>query len=92
MDIIDARVLDHKLMFCACLDLLARTEPFSKFEAGRLIRSVQTQMENNTCLFIIEGERLNGISDGWSHRTRLLNLGGAAILDLDRRSQRKPLS
>lgn len=64
MDIIDARVQDHTRLFCACLDLLARTEPFSKFEAGRLIRSVQTQMEKNTCLFIIEGERLTGYL-GW---------------------------
>jgi hypothetical protein len=64
MHIIDARVLDHKLLFCASMDLLARTEPFSKFEAGRLIRSVQTQMSNNTCLFIIEGERLTGYL-GW---------------------------
>jgi hypothetical protein len=63
-DIVDNTAFERPVLFTSTMDLLAATPPFKDFELERIVRSVQFQIDQNTCLFAIERERLAGYM-GW---------------------------
>ena len=63
-DIVDNTAFERPILFSSTMDLLAATPPFKDFELERIVRSVQFQIDHNTCLFCIDGGRLTGYL-GW---------------------------
>ena len=63
-EIVDATGFEKPVLFTSTIDLLASTAPFDSFELQRIVRSVQFQIEQNTCLFCIENGRMAGYL-GW---------------------------
>jgi len=63
-EIVDSTAFEKPVLFTSAIDLLASTAPFDSFELGRIVRSVQFQMDQNTCLFCIENGRMGGYL-GW---------------------------
>ncbi|MDN2578996.1 hypothetical protein [Aquibium sp. ELW1220] len=63
-DIVDNRAFERPVLFTSTMDLLAATPPFKGFELESMVRSVQFQIDQNTCLFAIDEGRMAGYI-GW---------------------------
>ena len=58
LEIVDSSAGEKPVLFTSTMDLLATTPPFKAFGLERMVRSVQHQIDSNTCLFGIENGRL----------------------------------